>query len=320
MNRQWAAFLLIAALCPAAAAAQSGLPVLGIQIKETPAPTHEPQAAQTPMQETETQVLPEMTPDEALNAYTQAITAEEIASAGLGERILMRGMEGDDVALMQRRLYQLGYYLGDLDGVFGLGTRTAVYGFQRAHKLEKIDGKVGPETIARMFSESAIVKPTPTPSPTPTPTPSPTPTPTPKPTPAPSATPKAEGAPFELKDAQAYIDARAAQLTLGVDEAGELLYPLTGVLEWMGYESAYAAGSWQFVHREDGTEIALMTDGQDGFCEGAMGSYAGTIFLSDSVSRVYVYGEEVYVTQSLLQLFDLDVLVVEGVPVISRSF
>ena len=41
-------------------------------------------------------------------------------AAHLGERILMRGLEGDDVRLMQQRLYDLGYLDGDVDGKFGL--------------------------------------------------------------------------------------------------------------------------------------------------------------------------------------------------------
>ena len=152
MLKRFAAALLLALMLPSCALAESAM--LGVQVKDTAAPTAEPTLEPTaePAQE-----------DDPFAPITQ----EEIEAAGLGERILWRGMEGEDVKLVQRRLYQLGYYLGKLDGVFGLGTRTAVYGFQRAHKLEKIDGKVGPATIERMFAEDAIVKPTPTPSPTP---------------------------------------------------------------------------------------------------------------------------------------------------------
>lgn len=79
------------------------------------------------------------------------VTAEEMDAAHLGERILMRGLEGDDVRLMQQRLYDLGYLDGDVDGKFGLQTQKAVRAFQRAHKLEKIDGKVGEQTLAGAF-------------------------------------------------------------------------------------------------------------------------------------------------------------------------
>ena len=114
------------------------------------------------------------------------VTAEEMEAAHLGERILMRGLEGDDVRLMQQRLYDLGYLDGDVDGKFGLQTQKAVRAFQRAHKLEKIDGKVGEQTLAALFGDDVIALPTPTPSPTLSPTPTSVPTATPVPRPAPS--------------------------------------------------------------------------------------------------------------------------------------
>ena len=307
--------LSAAALClvllPACALAQeTPLPLLGVQIKNTPAPVVQtetvsptPMATQTPRAE---------------DALMAEITPEEIEASGLGERILMRGMEGEDVRLLQRRLYQLGYYLGKVDGVFGLGTRTAVYGFQRAHKLEKVDGKIGPESISRMFGKNVVIKPTPTPSPTPKPTPSPTPTPTPKPTPAPTPTPDASIAAFALREANALVGGTGVELMLGESQDGKRLYPLSGVLAWMDFGVSYAAGSWQFVNRETGEEIALMTDGQNGLCAGAMGSCAGAIFLADDVCRVYVLGEEAYVTEDMLACMGVSVLLAEGVPVISR--
>lgn len=85
----------------------------------------------------------------------------------LGERILMRGTEGDDVRLVQQRLYDLGYLTDKVDGKFGLQTQKAVRAFQRAHKLEKVDGKVGRQTLAVLFGDDVIALPTPTPSPTP---------------------------------------------------------------------------------------------------------------------------------------------------------
>ena len=109
------------------------------------------------------------------------VTAEEMDAAHLGERILMRGLEGDDVRLMQQRLYDLGYLDGDVDGKFGLQTQKAVRAFQRAHKLEKIDGKVGEQTLAALFGDDVIALPTPTPSSTPSPTPTSVPTATPVP-------------------------------------------------------------------------------------------------------------------------------------------
>ena len=327
--RRWIGLMILAAMLVfAACGAQAEGVMLGVQVKDTPAPqtpvpqTPVPQTPvpSTPVPSTHASHTPVPEADEmplALNVM-DPVTQEQIASAGLGERILWRGMEGEDVRLMQQRLYQLGYYLGEIDGVFGLGTRTAVYGFQRAHKLAKIDGKVGPETIARMFAEDAIVKPTPTPSPTPTPTPTPTPAPTPIPTPVPTATPNLADAPFALEEMEVYVDGEPFALVLGRDDAGTLLYPLCGVLSHMGYEYAYAAGSWQLTAREDGTELALMTDGSEGLCQSAMDSVAGVIFLTDDVRRVYAYDGEAYVTAELLEQMGLDVVVVGGTPVVDR--
>ena len=154
LNAKAFVLALLLAAAPVCGAAEGVM--LGVQVKDTPAPTVEATALPTP--EAETQA--------GLGLF-EPITPDEMEAAGFGTRILWRGMEGEDVALMQRRLYQLGYYLGDIDGIFGLGTSRAVYAFQRAHKLKKIDGKVGPATIEMMFSSSAIVQPTPTPSPTP---------------------------------------------------------------------------------------------------------------------------------------------------------
>ncbi len=317
--------LLAAMLSLVSCGAQAEGVMLGVQVKDTPAP--EATAAVTleaamdalaaidamiPEEEKRAATASEADADDGADAITQA----EIEAAGLGERILWRGMEGEDVQLMQRRLYQLGYYLGEIDGVFGLGTRTAVYGFQRAHKLEKVDGKVGPETIARMFSADAIVKPTPTPSPTPTPTPTPTPAPTPIPTPVPTATPDAAGAPFALEEMEVYVGGEPFRLMLGRDEDGALLYPLCGVFSHLGYEYAYAAGSWQLTAQEDGSELALMTDGSEGLCQSAMGSVDGVIFLTDDVRRVYAYASEAYVTAELLDQMGLGTVVVGGTPVI----
>ena len=334
MKRATAAAVLLCLVCASCAAEA---PMLGVQIRETPAPAPqqedaaqlplaadaEPTAAQTAAPAQVAQ-LPETAAEgeaggvQALYAQLDGVSIEEMETAGLGERILMRGMEGDDVVLMQKRLYQLGYYLGEVDGVFGRQTRTAVYAFQRAHKLAKIDGKVGQETIARMFSSDVVIRPTPTPSPTPTPTPTPTPAPTPIPTPVPTPTPDTENAPFAMETTQLYIgrdDAPVSRI-VGRDEQGRMLYPLCGVMSHMGYEYAYAAGSWQLTHMKSGAEIALMTDGMDGLQPMAMGSYDSVLFLADEASCVYVYAQEAYVTEPMLENMGVNVQIVGGIPVI----
>ena len=321
--RRGTAAALLCMLCASCAMAEA--PVLGVQVQATPAPQAVQQTAEAETQiQAETQAEPQQTqtpaPESAGNAFAQldAATKEIMDAAGLGERILMRGMEGDDVVLLQKRLNQLGYYLGEVDGVFGLQTRTAVYGFQRAHKLAKIDGKVGQETIARMFSADVVIRPTPTPSPTPKPTPTPSPSPTPVPTPVPTPKPDMANAPFAMEEMQLYIgdSDEPLMMIVGKDDQGQLLYPLCGLMAHMGYEYAYAAGSWQLVRAKDKSEIALMTDGSDGLQMMAMGSFDSVLFLTDEKSCVFVYGQEAYVTEPLLEQLGVNVQLVGGVPVI----
>lgn len=67
---------------------------------------------------------------------------------GLGERVLKEGKTGEDVALMQKYLIDLGYDLGKYgsDGDFGECTEVAVMKFQRDHGCKPVDGEYGPIT------------------------------------------------------------------------------------------------------------------------------------------------------------------------------
>lgn len=309
MDRKTVATLILfaagaCAACPlwaeeGAVQAASTLPPQAEAADAPAAATAAPQTTGTPQMMLTATPAPTATPSPT--PFTpQLPTQEELDAAGIGDRILMRGLEGSDVALMQQRLYDLGYYAGEIDGKFGLQTRTAVRAFQRAHGLEKIDGKAGPETLGRLFSEDVILQPTPTPSPTPTPTPSPTPSPTPVPTPVPTATPDVANAPFAMESASLTVAGTPVTLMIGVDEAGERLYPLCGIAEFLRYEYAYNDGAWQLIHKDNGTEIAVMTQGESGLCEGAMIACSGKVILSDAQNRVYAYAGEVYVTAPLL--------------------
>jgi hypothetical protein len=64
--------------------------------------------------------------------------------------IIQRGARGPVVERIQRRLKQLGHYIGPIDGDFGGGTESAIISFQRAKKLTA-DGKVGKQTLAALF-------------------------------------------------------------------------------------------------------------------------------------------------------------------------
>ncbi len=70
-------------------------------------------------------------------------------------RTLRSGDKGEDVRTVQRRLQELGYYAGALDGNYGSGTVAAVTLFQQRHGLVA-DGKAGPSTYAVLFSQSAV--------------------------------------------------------------------------------------------------------------------------------------------------------------------
>ena len=279
MNKAMAA--LLAAACLLSWMALPAVGALGEENSLT-------QASAAPA--TEAMLTPTPQPDQTPEPTAEMLSQAEMEAAGLGERILMRGVKGGDVSLMQQRLFDLGYYTGEVDGVFGRQTRTAVMDFQRAHALEKVDGKAGPETLGMMFSDQAIVHTTPTPVPTATP----------EATPAPTATPDIAGAPFAMESMEMTVAGEQATLMVGRDEEGKILYPLCGLLERMGYEYALGAGSWQLTREEDGREIALMTSGETGLCEGAMGAADGVVFLTDEQSRVYAYGGEAYVTAPLL--------------------
>lgn len=230
------------------------------------------------------------------------VTQEEMDAVHLGERILMRGTEGDDVRLIQQRLYDLGYLADKVDGKFGLQTQKAVRAFQRAHKLEKVDGKVGKKTIAALFGDNVIALPTPTPSPTPSPTPTPVPTATP------TAKPDLTKAPFAMREADVSIEGKSVDLVLGQSEQGETLYPLCGVMKHIGYDCTWdEKGGWQLVEEETGAQCAVMTDGTQGLCKDAMMLVNGVILLTDDEHVVYAYGGEAYLNAALFAKLGVEV-------------
>ncbi len=63
---------------------------------------------------------------------------------------------------VQARLKELGYYTGNVDGILGPGTKTAVTLFQQQHGLA-VDGIAGPATKAVLFSDKAQPRTTPQP-------------------------------------------------------------------------------------------------------------------------------------------------------------
>jgi L,D-transpeptidase catalytic domain/Putative peptidoglycan binding domain len=71
------------------------------------------------------------------------------AVSATGGRVLRIGMQGPDVLALQRRLGQLHYVPGSLNGVFGNSTFHAVVAFQKVNGIAR-DGQVGPQTRAKL--------------------------------------------------------------------------------------------------------------------------------------------------------------------------
>jgi hypothetical protein len=73
--------------------------------------------------------------------------------------IYQLGSKGPEVASIQKRLQELGNYLGPIDGIFGGGTEAAIRVFQQGANLA-VDGRVGPQTWAGLFPGTSIAAPT----------------------------------------------------------------------------------------------------------------------------------------------------------------
>lgn len=72
-----------------------------------------------------------------------------IALIGLGTAraaTYRQGSSGEQVRVIQDKLKRWGYYDGQVDGIYGSGTRQAVARFQRKNGLA-VDGVVGPNTL-----------------------------------------------------------------------------------------------------------------------------------------------------------------------------
>lgn len=84
-----------------------------------------------------------------------------ISSSALSKQ----GSSGDEVTAIQTKLYELGYYGGKIDGIFGSGTKNALINFQKDNGLTA-DGIAGTKTLQALgisqngsngeFSESEV--------------------------------------------------------------------------------------------------------------------------------------------------------------------
>jgi peptidoglycan hydrolase-like protein with peptidoglycan-binding domain len=95
-------------------------------------------------------------------------TASSSATPVANDGLLELGESGPRIADIQRRLRELGYYDGPVDGMYGEMTEQAVITFQRSQGLTA-DGIAGPNTVAALEGSNAQAgsrpsQPTPQPS------------------------------------------------------------------------------------------------------------------------------------------------------------
>ena len=84
-------------------------------------------------------------------------------SVGANIIVMQRGSKGAQVVKLQKRLSDLGYYTGDIDGKYGPQTAIAVSKYQQDNKL-KVDGKVGTQTLVSLqldWNDAPVVTPAP---------------------------------------------------------------------------------------------------------------------------------------------------------------
>ena len=99
----------------------------------------------------EAEPLPVPTPVASVVKAANGVTA----TPGPLTETLKTGSKGENVKTLQRRLAELGYYTGKVDGDFGAGTFNALTAFQKANKLTA-DGVAGTRTLNKLYSSSAI--------------------------------------------------------------------------------------------------------------------------------------------------------------------
>ncbi len=82
--------------------------------------------------------------------------ADTSGIASTGYVTLEEGSSGDQVKNLQKRLKELNYYNGNVDGTYGEGTTAAVMAFQLKNNLT-VDGKAGPATQRVLYGSSGVI-------------------------------------------------------------------------------------------------------------------------------------------------------------------
>lgn len=113
--------------------AATGSPAVEATGTTTPGPTPSEPASATPTPTATASATPTPSPTPSPTPTKKPRTS------------LIRGDSGAKVLELQRRLSELGYWLGEPDASFGSLTQQAVYAFQKSAGLSR-DGVVGPRT------------------------------------------------------------------------------------------------------------------------------------------------------------------------------
>jgi N-acetylmuramoyl-L-alanine amidase len=72
------------------------------------------------------------------------------SSSAFTNQVIQQGAVGEDVIELQSRLQYIGFYNGEIDGVFGWSTYWALRNFQYEFGIKKIDGLAGAQTKQKL--------------------------------------------------------------------------------------------------------------------------------------------------------------------------
>ena len=86
--------------------------------------------------------------------YSSSAKGTSSIAGAVGVTLKIGDKNSDAVRAMQRRLKDLGYYIGAIDGDFGASTEAAVRSFQSTNRLN-VDGKAGDTTLNLLNSNNA---------------------------------------------------------------------------------------------------------------------------------------------------------------------
>lgn len=86
--------------------------------------------------------------------YSRSAVRSAGGAASIGVKLELGMKNSEAVRTMQRRLKELRYYTGSIDGSFGPSTEVAVRAFQTNNRL-RVDGKAGEETLNLLYSNKA---------------------------------------------------------------------------------------------------------------------------------------------------------------------